>query len=193
MFLKISSFFHCGVSYFCFLEVIFFKVRLPIILIIVVLVGISSTIAFNQLNYVQMLDEHYDNISRLKEYESDDVIRVYKALNTVTENEEILQIVKVKGYKGSIKLMTNIDINQHELSGVTILSHSETEAYGGYITEKWFLDRFNGKKVDEQLKLVKIIAESTNEVVAVTGATISSEAVVDGVNISLENYKKMYK
>ncbi|MGF7058492.1 FMN-binding protein [Brassicibacter mesophilus] len=172
---------------------IFFKGKRQIIIIVAGILCISLFFGYIQLYSSYDLDDKYENVSRLKQYENRDIIRVYKALNTINENEEIVQIVRVKGYKGTIKLITSIDMDLDEVTDIQILSHNETEAYGGYITEEWFLDRFNNKNADRQLKTVKIIAERPNEIVAVTGATISSEAVVNGVNLSLANYMKMNK
>lgn len=72
-----------------------------------------------------------------------------------------------------------------------MISHQETEDYGGYLTREWFLDRFIGKSSTYQLKMVKIIDNKPDEIVAITGASKTSKAVVDGVNLALENFNKI--
>ena len=59
------------------------------------------------------------------------------------------------------------------------------------INKDWFERRFVGKKVGKKLELVKMAAQKPKEVVAVTGATVSSQAVVKGVNRALHNYQQI--
>ena len=52
--------------------------------------------------------------------------------------------------------------------------------------------RFAQKNTSTDLRLTKIAARSEEEIVAVTGATITSQAVVDGVNAAF-NVFRSYK
>ncbi len=120
---------------------------------------------------------------------------VYKGVYLVEksdgENRTIIQIVNEKGFKDTIKLLVIIDTGQDIVEEVKVLEHHESEDYGAYLSEEWFLDRFGGKSTDRQLALVKISARSPEEVVAITGATCSSRAVLDTVNICMANYNRI--
>ena len=59
------------------------------------------------------------------------------------------------------------------------------------LTETYFLDRFKNLSVGKYLNLAELDKENPEDIVQVTGATISSQAVVNGVNaaIGAYNYK----
>jgi len=78
------------------------------------------------------------------------------------------------GYGGAIKLIIGVD-PEGKVTGVKILSHSETPGLGAKIQEPWFTRQFIGKtKADLGLK-------PEGEIDAITAATISSRAVTDAV------------
>jgi len=68
--------------------------------------------------------------------------------------------------------------NELKVKAVRILEQTETPGLGAKITEHGFLDQFAGKSGNE-LYLKKYHKEGTLD--AVTGATISSKAVSDGI------------
>lgn len=86
-------------------------------------------------------------------------------------------------------MFLRIDMINDIISDLDIVEENETSNYGGHITEDWFEKRFIGKDTDLKLKLVKMAAKKPEDVVAVTGATISSQAVLKGVNQALKNYE----
>lgn len=81
-----------------------------------------------------------------------------------------------------------IDFSDNRIEDFIITSQNESENYGEYIEEEWFQKRFLGKNALKELVLVKMAAQKPEEVVGVTGATQSSKAVVEGVNIAFHNY-----
>ena len=92
----------------------------------------------------------------------------------------------VNGYKPGISLVIGIN-KDLTVSAIDIPpSHSETPGLGGNITTDWFKARFAGKS---SVVIVKRPASADNEVQAITGATMSSRAVAEGVNKSLEIVK----
>ncbi|QOR35401.1 FMN-binding protein [Clostridium sp. 'deep sea'] len=127
-----------------------------------------------------MKEQGYSVVHRVKKAETSNIIRVYK-----TKEGSIVQIVHSEGYKSTIELL--VAINNNYVEKVNILSQHETEDYGGYIKEQWFLNRLC-LPITPKLNLIKINKVNANDVVAVTGATISSQAVVDGVNLCIDNY-----
>ncbi len=82
-----------------------------------------------------------------------------------------------KGYSSFIKMLVAVD-PQYRIKAIDILSHGETPGLGDGITERWFQDQFKGKTVD-QLEVVKV--ETKDKIQALSGATISSRGVTNGV------------
>lgn len=101
------------------------------------------------------------------------------------ENGEVIGHVVVniaKGYGGDISVMTGVDA-EGKVTGVNILSHSETAGLGAKATEQSFRDRFIG--LIEGITVSKDKA-GENSIDALTGATITSRAVVNAVNAAIE-------
>jgi len=88
----------------------------------------------------------------------------------------VYQIVQA-GYGGPVVIKVGFD-TEGKVKGVRILEQSETPGLGAKITEKAFLDQFAGKSGNE-LYLKKYNKEGRID--AITGATISSRAVSEGI------------
>ncbi len=99
-------------------------------------------------------------------------------------------VIKIcsKGYSGLIETMIGIN-NEKKVEGIKILRHTETPGLGAKITQEEFLKQFKEKK-SEGLGLKK--EDSKGEIDAITGATISSKAIVSGVRDTLEWLNKNY-
>lgn len=87
--------------------------------------------------------------------------------------------VSANGYGGAVVMMIGVD-KEMNVQGIEILSQSETAGLGAKITEDKFKNQFAGKSLAD-LKLVKKPTASPQEFEAVTGATISSRAVENGI------------
>ena len=86
-------------------------------------------------------------------------------------------LVTIQGYSGEIKLKVGIDL-ERKITGIKILESFETPGLGAKIKEKKFLDQFQGKD-KEKLYLRK--KNPSGEIDSITGATISSSAVVNAI------------
>ena len=84
-----------------------------------------------------------------------------------------------KGYGGKIGILMGLETNR-TLRGIRVISHQETPGLGAKITDTGFLDQFAGL-IPDQLAL----ARDGGAVDAITGATISSRAVAEGVSAGL--------
>jgi electron transport complex protein RnfG len=82
------------------------------------------------------------------------------------------------GYGGSVDLLVAIGADGG-VKGLQILNHSETPGLGANANSPSFLDQYQNKKTF--VKVVKA-APGDDEVLAITSATITSEAVTKGVN-----------
>lgn len=96
------------------------------------------------------------------------------------------------GYQGEIKIMIGIDPGLNNTIGIEILESVETPGLGAKITSPWFKDQFNNLKILPLVELIKNkLPFKPNQVQAITGATISSQAVVDIVNKTLKQAREI--
>ena len=87
------------------------------------------------------------------------------------------------GFQGKIKLMIGLTDDLSKITSIEVLEQSETPGLGTKILEAPHKDQYNGLVPGSAIKLVKGVEPSNpNEVQAITGATISSRAVVTIVN-----------
>ncbi len=97
-----------------------------------------------------------------------------------SDKEEISDIfvTTAKGYGGDVTVMTAVSPDATVIA-VSVVSLSETPGLGMKVNEKSFLSRFAGKTKD-----IKVNSEN-NSIDAISGATISSNAVTNAVNKAL--------
>lgn len=96
------------------------------------------------------------------------------------------------GFSGAVQVLTGISA-EGVIQGITILSHNETPGLGANATLPEFKNQFKEKSALEKVSVVKGAPGSGNAIEAITGATITSAAVVDGVNISSQVYEILAK
>ena len=105
------------------------------------------------------------------------------------DNKFVGMIIKtsVTGFKGNIEMLIGIDA-QGKITSYRVLSHSETPGLGDKITGEKFSSQFAGKSTNESLIVVKKAAQKSNEIQAITGATISSKAATLAINSAFDAY-----
>ena len=108
-------------------------------------------------------------------------LEVYRA-----ENGGVAMKVMGTGYGGDMEMAVGIDADGN-VTGVSIISHGETPGLGAKATEADFIDQYSGKNAKETLTVVKGDA-AENEISAISGATITSRGVTEGVNEALQYY-----
>lgn len=96
------------------------------------------------------------------------------------------------GYGGNIELMVGISADG-KVTGINMGTNKETPGLGTKAAEPKFKDQYNGKSVEKPLEVVKGKATGENSIVAISGATISSKAVTDGVNAAIESFNSLNK
>lgn len=124
--------------------------------------------------------ESENGISPIKAYNAtiDEVVKANDAsgnemgyIVTVTDNE---------AYDGSLQMTVGIKTDG-TVQGISFLSLSETPGLGMKAGEDSFISNFNNKNIDF-FKYTKTGASADNEVQAISSATITTNAVVHGVN-----------
>lgn len=101
--------------------------------------------------------------------------------------------VVTKGYGGDVELFVGIDSKEDKVKNVNIISHNETPGLGAKAAEPDFLGQYSGKPVGSPLTVVRGSATQDTQIEAITGATITSKAVTDGVNSAVELYGRLLK
>lgn len=96
---------------------------------------------------------------------------------------------KAASYGGTLEIMTGIDTDG-KVTGVTILSISDTPGLGMNAQKESFRDQFKKKAPENGFEVVKGNA-SDGQISAMTGATITSKAVTSAVNEAVTEYQKI--
>ncbi|MFH1347618.1 MAG: RnfABCDGE type electron transport complex subunit G [Candidatus Margulisiibacteriota bacterium] len=98
-------------------------------------------------------------------------------------------LCKGNGYQGEIKLMVGVNADFSKFTGMIVLEQLETPGLGAKIVEQKFQDQFKGLATKPPIEYVKgVKPEKGNEIQAITGATISSRAVVEIINKTVKQW-----
>lgn len=95
----------------------------------------------------------------------------------------VVTVTAKDGSQGSITLSVGIR-NDGTVNGYSITSISETPGLGMKATEETFMSYFENKNVSEFV-VVKTAPTAENEVEAIAGSTITSDAVANAVNAAI--------
>ena len=79
------------------------------------------------------------------------------------------------GYGGKISILVGLE-DAETIKGIIIVSHQESPGIGSMITESDFTDKFVGLNIDDVA-----LRQEGGQIDGITGATISSKAVIDAV------------
>ena len=119
----------------------------------------------------------------------------YVTVNAVMEASDdsgqmlgyVLTVTDSEGYGGDIQLSMGVRMDG-TLNGISILSISETAGLGMNANTDAFKGQFADKNV-EQFTYTKNGASADNEIDAISGATITTNAVTNGVNGGLLTFQ----
>ncbi|MEI3199127.1 MAG: RnfABCDGE type electron transport complex subunit G [Lachnospiraceae bacterium] len=95
----------------------------------------------------------------------------------------VMNVTTTEGYGGDINFSMGIQ-KDGTLNGIQILSISETAGLGMRAKEASFQDQFAGKNV-KKFTYTKTGASADDEIDALSGATVTSNAMTNGVNAGL--------
>lgn len=123
--------------------------------------------------------------STLKEasFEEQEITEIVEALDQDGATlGYIVTVVCKNGYAGDISFALGI-LNDLTLNGISILSISETPGLG-MKAEEILVNQFAGKNVNK-FSVTKTGATIDSQIDAISGATITSNAITEGVNAGL--------
>lgn len=122
------------------------------------------------------------------EYTADEILSVNTALDKSGEVAGyVISVTSHEGSQADISMSVGIQIDG-TLNGYSITSINETPGLGMLVGEEKFYSQFENK-AEESYTVVKSAPAADNEIESVTGATISSRAVTNGVNASLVYFR----
>ena len=122
---------------------------------------------------------------------------IYQGINRNNEQVGIVFIAEGNGFQGAIKMIVGMDNELKIILGMQVLESVETPGLGGKITGDDFQNQFKGIAIEEKVDIIKgkkpenIDTEATIQ--AITGATISSKAVVDIINKKIKLVRQVIK
>ncbi|MFC3395546.1 electron transport complex subunit RsxG [Brenneria rubrifaciens] len=117
-------------------------------------------------------------------------VRVYRA-SQQGKPSGLVMFAGEKGYSGIISLLIGIDADG-ELTGVRVISHTETPGLGDKIElshGNWILG-FNGKSLQNTTEKQWAVKKDGGDFDAFTGATITPRAVVKAVHRTLQLFQR---
>lgn len=99
-----------------------------------------------------------------------------------------------QGFSDKIELIVAVDKGFERLAGFRVLACSETPGFGDKIRESTFQRQFEGAPAGD-LELVRFGDPGLidRQIVAITGATVSSNAVVSILNMALDSLRMQMK
>ncbi|MEA1965000.1 MAG: FMN-binding protein [Candidatus Aerophobetes bacterium] len=112
---------------------------------------------------------------------------IYKGFDASGNLTGYAFIGKGGGYQGEIEVMIGMDPQFTETKGIEILESVETPGLGAKIASDWFKNQFKKLNILPFIELIKgKRPEEPNQIQAITGATISSQTVVNILNKTIK-------
>ncbi len=106
----------------------------------------------------------------------------------------VINVIANDGSQSSIAFSVGIT-SEGVVNGYSITDIAETPGLGSKAEDEDFAAQFRGKDVDEMddFEVVKSDADSGEEIEAITGATITSRAMANGVNAAVEVFEEFLR
>lgn len=143
-----------------------------------------------QLKAIESVVQGYDNNPVLEKYkvatpDGSDSLEFFPA----RKGEELIGMAiktkSSKGYSGDIWIMVGFTM-RGEIQNIFVIEHKETPGLGSKMTAPVFVNQFLGKN-PEQMKLK--VKKDGGDVDAITGATISSRAYAQAIQVAFDTFK----
>lgn len=101
-----------------------------------------------------------------------------KAVYKAADEGYVVETMSPNGFGGALDMMAGVD-NDGNVTGIAIISHAETSGLGSKSTDPEWQAQFKG--VNGTIGVTK----DGYQINAITGSTITSRAVCDGVNAAI--------
>jgi len=122
-----------------------------------------------------------------------EVVTVYVGLDANGSPVGVAFKADGNGFQGNVGVMVGLGLDYMKLKGIQVLDQVETPGLGNRILEDWFMKQFKGVEVHPKIEYIKYRKpEKPNQIQAITGATISSNAVVTNINNAVKKVTKLF-
>jgi electron transport complex protein RnfG len=125
----------------------------------------------------------------IKEIKTNEDEVIYKLFDKNDKALGYAFIASGQGYQGTVKMLAVINPDLSRLEGIEVIESVETPGLGAKIQENPFREQFKNLSVGEPIECTKEEPVKDNQIKAITGATVSSRAVVNILNKRIEELK----
>ncbi len=148
----------------------------------------------------EALTELFPEADDFKEID-EELLTHYKGIHApIVDGHEILREGEIIGYSfktesagygdSPIVAITGINIDG-SIAGIDVVTHSETPGFGQAIEEESYKETYKGKSTQTELIPVEN-PQAENEVMLITGSTISSKGILIGINAAREVFRENF-
>jgi len=120
-----------------------------------------------------------------------DRLELYRVFDREDKPAGYAMSVTGNGFTDKITLMVGVSEDLESITGIEILRQTDTPGLGAKIVEPEFKDKFKDLRAVPQIVCTKSDKPGPNEIQAITAATITSQAVVDIVNVHMDILKEV--
>lgn len=115
---------------------------------------------------------------------------VFEAVSNGETQGYCVDVIPTSKYGGDIKMIIGISEDM-TVTGIKIINHNETPGLGANATKPEFSEKLKEKKYP--VKVNKNGNSNDNQIDAISGATLTSMAVADGINMAFERLDLLRK
>lgn len=134
--------------------------------------------------------EEAENVLNDAGFAQDVIDNCVKAVDTQGKTiGYVISVTSKEGYAGEISFVLGVSIDG-TVRGISILNINETAGLGMKAKTPEFMNQFKDKKT-EQFKYTKNGASKEEEIDALSGATITTNAMTNGVNAGLAFFRSL--
>lgn len=129
-----------------------------------------------------------ESFERLEDWEAQDESGIIKEVYAAFVGDKLAGYVfsaAPKGFGGEIAVTVGVD-SENIVTGVSVGDNQETPGLGSKTADEKFTEQYKGKDISKGIKIVKRPVTADDEILAVSGATISTRAVTNAVQASAE-------
>lgn len=122
-----------------------------------------------------------------------DKLTIYEGIDASGQPVGIAFKADGGGFQGNIGIMVGLNLDYLKLKGIKVLDQLETPGLGNRISEPAFEGQFKNIEITPKVIYIKNRKpEKPNQIQAITGATISSDAVVKNINNAVARVLKTF-
>ena len=152
--------------------------------------------------YEMALKEVFKDAEKFDKLQDDKLLPIKEKIKNI-ENIEVakqgdktlgyvFKTLGKNGYGGDISMLMAVKLEDKSIVGFKVLKHSETPGLGSRVATAEYAKSVVGNKATEHL-VRNLNPTADNDIQAITGTTISVEAVLNGLNAGVDALKDIEK